>query len=386
MKKAEFTTERKAFLEERICYLEEANRTYVAILDMLASSDDFQTELNRGESTETIFQATITQLKRLLPFQGVGILENLEDASFALTVSEPPFCRDGLLVDVDNLIMGGPFSWALNRNQSIIVPAAGRNYSLLLHVIATPARIRGMFVGRLPGGLKTVDSPTLNALTITLRATAHALESCTLYTMLRKHLQNMEETVQERTAELETTARELKRSNEKLIELSDTDPLTRLYNRRFLMEDLKREILRAKRAMQYLSLVILDIDHFKRINDTFGHQNGDSVLITIAEASLKRMRSHDIVARYGGEEFVIVLPETSLSDAMLIAERLRESVQAICFPPPLEGLTVTASLGVATFPSDKVDGIDSLFLEADRALYRAKRHGRNRVEAMDIQS
>jgi diguanylate cyclase (GGDEF)-like protein len=385
MNKAKLTVNRIDFLEDRISYLEEANRSYVAILDMLASSDDFQAELNRGESTEAIFQATITQLKRLLPFQGMGILENLEDASFALAAGEPPSCRDELLVDIDNLIMKGTFSWALNRNQSIIVSAAGRNYSLLLHVIATPARIRGMFVGRLPSCRKTIDSPSLNALTITLRAAAHALESCALYAMLREHLQNLEQTVQERTAELETTAMELKISNEKLMKLSDTDPLTRLYNRRFLMKDLERKMLRAKREMESLSLVILDIDHFKKINDTYGHQNGDFVIMTIAEVSLKRMRSHDIVARYGGEEFVIVLPETSLSDAVLIAERLRETVQTTCFPPPMEGLTVTVSLGVSTFPSVKVDCIDSLFRQADKALYRAKRHGRNRVEAMDIQ-
>src|SRR3990172_6465376 len=144
MNRAESATEYKAFLEERIRYLEEANCTYVAILDMLASSGNFQAELNRGKSVEAIFQATLAQIKRLIPFQGMGILENLEDASFALAISEPSFCRNELLVDIDNLVMEGTFSWALNRNQSIIVPAASGNYTLLLHVIATQARIRGM--------------------------------------------------------------------------------------------------------------------------------------------------------------------------------------------------------------------------------------------------
>jgi len=386
MNQAESAVEYNAFLEERIRYLEEANCTYVALLDMLASSDNFQAELNRGKSVEAIFQATLAQLKRLLPFQGMGILENLEDASFALAISEPPICRDELLVDIDNLVMEGTFSWALNRNQSIIVPAASGNYTLLLHVIATQARIRGMFVGRLPISQKTIDSPSLNALTITLRTTAHALESFILYDMLHEHAQNLEQTVRERTKELETTALELKRSNEKLVVLSDTDPLTRLYNRRFLMEELERKLLWAKHNTQCLSLIVLDIDNFKKINDTFGHQNGDLVIISVAEVSRKKMRGHDIVARYGGEEFVIILPETPLSDAVLVAERLRKSVQAKCFPPPMEVLTVTVSLGVATFPSALVNSIDSLFKQADEALYLAKHRGRNRVEVIDAPS
>jgi diguanylate cyclase (GGDEF)-like protein len=384
MNQAESALENNAFLEERIRYLEEANCTYVSILDMLASSENFQTELNRGKSVEAIFHATLAQLKRLLPFQGMGILENLEDSSFALAISDPPFCRDELLVDIDNLVMEGSFSWALNRNQSIIVPAASGRYTLLLHVIATQSRIRGMFVGRLPVSRKTIDSPSLNALTITLRTTAHALESFILYAMLREHVQNLEQTVRERTKELETTALELKRSNERLVVLSDTDSLTHLYNRRFLMEELKRKILQAKQNTQCLSLIILDIDDFKKINDTFGHQNGDLVIITVADVSRKKMRGHDIVARYGGEEFVIILPETPLSDAVLIAERLRESVQTKCFPPPMEVLTVTLSLGVATFPSALVDSSEALIRQADEALYLAKHRGRNRVEVIEV--
>lgn len=380
------SSDRYAYLEERIRYLDEANRTYVAIFDMLASSDDFQTELNSGKCTEAVFQATLAQLRRLLPFQAMGILENQEDASFALAVSEPSFYHDELLVDIDNLIMDGTFAWALNRNQAIIVPSVGGKCSLLLHVIATQARIRGMFVGRISNSQKTIDYPSLNALTITLRTTAHAMESSTLYAMLREHLQKLEWTVQERTKELEAATRELKKSNEKLMALSDTDSLTGIYNRRFLMKSLDREIKRAKENRECLSLIILDIDHFKKINDTYGHQNGDIVIKTVADVSQKRMRFNDILARYGGEEFVIVLPHTSLSDSVSIAERLRESIHGTRFPPPMENLTVTASFGVATFPTDTVDDINSLIRQADKALYEAKHRGRNRVEAMEINS
>ena len=176
---------------------------------------------------------------------------------------------------------------------------------------------------------------------------------------------------------------ELKRSNELLKELSNTDPLTHLYNRRYLTKILNSELNRAKRHMEYLSFIMLDIDNFKKVNDTYGHQNGDMVLSAIAEVLQTGRRSYDIAARYGGEEFVLVLPDASLAGGVTVAEHLREYVQAISFKPPMENLTVTVSAGVATFPSAQVDDVDSLIRQADEALYRAKQNGRNRVVAMD---
>jgi two-component system cell cycle response regulator len=177
---------------------------------------------------------------------------------------------------------------------------------------------------------------------------------------------------------------ELKRSNELLKQLSNTDPLTKLHNRRHLTEVLGKEIQRAERQKAFLTFIILDIDHFKRVNDTYGHQNGDVVLVALAEAIQSGLRAYDLAARYGGEEFVLVLPGTSLAGGVTVAERLRGAVQGLTFAPPLESLAVTASLGVATFPSSLVDSIDSLIRQADEALYRAKQNGRNRVETMVI--
>jgi two-component system cell cycle response regulator len=177
---------------------------------------------------------------------------------------------------------------------------------------------------------------------------------------------------------------ELKRSNELLKELSNTDPLTHLHNRRYLTEVLGREIQRAERNKEFLTLIILDIDHFKRVNDTYGHQNGDVVLVAVAEVIRTGLRGYDLAARYGGEEFMLVLPDTSLSGGVTVAERLRGAVQTFSFSPPLDNLAVTVSLGVATFPSALVDSIDSLIEQADEALYRAKQNGRNRVETMAI--
>jgi two-component system, cell cycle response regulator len=175
---------------------------------------------------------------------------------------------------------------------------------------------------------------------------------------------------------------ELKRSNELLKELSNTDPLTRLSNRRFLMETLEREFQRASRKNNPLSFVLIDIDFFKKVNDTYGHQEGDKVLVEVAALLKSMVRLYDIAARYGGEEFVIVLAETSLTNAMIFAERYRLAVQNLSFGGVLKGITITVSLGVATYPSSKVDCVDSLIRQADEALYRAKQGGRNRVEAM----
>jgi diguanylate cyclase (GGDEF)-like protein len=177
---------------------------------------------------------------------------------------------------------------------------------------------------------------------------------------------------------------QLKRSNEVLTELSKTDPLTRLYNRRHLMEALEREYNRALRKKEPISLVIADIDHFKRVNDTYGHQQGDQVLSQVGRYIGAMVRRYDIPARYGGEEFVTVLPDTPHHQAVQFAERIRLGVQQLAFSGTIRDLTVTVSLGVATLFGNWAEGTDSLFREADGALYLAKQKGRNRVETPPV--
>lgn len=181
---------------------------------------------------------------------------------------------------------------------------------------------------------------------------------------------------------MKTLQDELKAANEHFRRLSTTDPLTNLYNRRFLTEALGNEIQRAARLRSDLSLLMFDIDHFKRINDAYGHQAGDKVLVAVADALKEGLRTYDIAARYGGEEFVLVLPGTSLSSGRLVAERLREAVQSLKFPFHKDGLNVTVSVGIATFPTGHIFDVDTLTRCADEALYRAKENGRNRVETM----
>lgn len=163
--------------------------------------------------------------------------------------------------------------------------------------------------------------------------------------------------------------------NRELREYSFRDPLTGARNRRFLMEYLEQQRLFELRHAMGLCIIILDIDHFKRVNDTLGHPVGDVVLKDLANVGQGCLRDSDMLARYGGEEFIAVLPKTNLQDAMMVAERLRAGVEFHTFA----GVpwTVTASFGVAEMRKD--ESIESLISRADIALYWSKKEGRNRV-------
>jgi diguanylate cyclase (GGDEF)-like protein len=164
-----------------------------------------------------------------------------------------------------------------------------------------------------------------------------------------------------------------------------SDPLTGLANRRFFQEILLRELRRAQRSNQPLSLIIADIDHFKGVNDTYGHNVGDEVLEQVGSIMLSSVRATDFVIRYGGEEFVVLMPETRLGDAMQVANKLRKTIgDTILESTSRPGMTlkVTISGGVAAFPGDGQTG-EQLILRADRALYWAKEHGRNQICTMN---
>jgi two-component system cell cycle response regulator len=166
--------------------------------------------------------------------------------------------------------------------------------------------------------------------------------------------------------------------------LSITDPLTGIYNRGYINQRLPQEISRSLRYGRELSLLMCDIDHFKKVNDTYGHQTGDVVLKGFTNSLTRTLRQQvDWVGRYGGEEFLIVLPETGMEGAMVLAERVRNSVETTPIQTSGETIHVTASFGVTGFSAatgKQAISPEILLQEADRLLYRAKDEGRNRVK------
>ena len=167
----------------------------------------------------------------------------------------------------------------------------------------------------------------------------------------------------------------------RLAELATTDGLTALPNRRTFESELDRQVRSAERYRKPLSLVMCDVDHFKKVNDTYGHDVGDVVLRGFGQVLLACKRDLDVVARYGGEEFAILCEETDTAGAKLLAERVRRELAARAFPAEQGPFHVTCSLGIATFPLHAADR-DALIRTADAALYRAKQQGRNRTVAV----
>jgi diguanylate cyclase (GGDEF)-like protein/PAS domain S-box-containing protein len=179
--------------------------------------------------------------------------------------------------------------------------------------------------------------------------------------------QELEQRVAQRTVELER--------------LATTDPLTDAHNRRFLMSRAEIEIAQARRQGSSLSIVMFDIDHFKRINDSHGHAAGDRSLVVLSHAVLKEMRLGDTFARVGGEEFVLLLPQSDAEQAFQVAERLRSMIEELEIDAGCAlVLRITSSFGVASL-SQEVNNVDDLYMAADSAMYRAKASGRNCVVA-----
>ncbi|MEK7668291.1 MAG: GGDEF domain-containing protein, partial [Gemmatimonadota bacterium] len=166
---------------------------------------------------------------------------------------------------------------------------------------------------------------------------------------------------------------------ERLEHLASHDALTGCLNRRALIEMLEREWDRARRYSLVLTALMIDLDHFKQVNDTQGHLAGDSVLRQVGDLLRRELRSVDTVGRYGGEEFVIILPETALHGATIFAERVRQRIQAINFGTPTQAITITVSIGVASVPDERATSTETFLALADAALYRAKADGRNVV-------
>ncbi|MEO5825295.1 MAG: diguanylate cyclase [Gemmatimonadales bacterium] len=249
-------------------------------------------------------------------------------------------------VGVDPLYQGVRSSWGAD-------PGGGRTQSVIAVPFLLGGEIGGVFFLR-----TTTEDPPLNDIDLSFA----------------------EQVIQSSVAALDK-AYDIERGRTgepSLRELADTDPLTGCANRRVLDQRLAEELDRARRYDQVVTVVMIDVDDFKRINDTYGHAAGDEVLRQLAALLRRELRTMDFLARYGGEEFLIILPETGGTGARLFVDRILRRVQQFQFGEDGVHISVTASAGLATFPDDRAADDQALLKLADQNLYKAKRAGRNR--------
>jgi diguanylate cyclase (GGDEF)-like protein len=223
---------------------------------------------------------------------------------------------------------------------------------------------------------------SLMARDITLPGTERRRDEVgTLMTSFNKMLATIEQQALEintYATRLDAAYKELESTNARLKETSFKDEVTGLYNRRFFSLRLEEELSRYRRFNHPVSVVLLDLDGFKAVNDEYGHTVGDDTLREVAQILMKHSRGINVVSRYGGDEFAVLLVETSKAGARLYADRIREVVAKYPFS---HGKVITASFGVASLPDDEAGTAEDLFRAADEALYTAKRAGKNQVAA-----
>lgn len=208
---------------------------------------------------------------------------------------------------------------------------------------------------------------------------AIAVENADLYKKLNELNSSLEKKVEERTAALVQANADLASLNRELELMSVTDSLTQVFNRRHFMERLKHEMMWLRTPRPHFSLFMIDIDHFKKVNDTYGHPGGDVVIAGVASNIKSCLRDGDLLARYGGEEFALIVIPVEREESMAFAERLRACIESSVFEHGGRPIKVTISIGVGLWQPELGNNLEDLIKRADDALYRAKEQGRNRV-------
>lgn len=343
----------------------------VALLELIEKIErlgQFQDRIDFPSSIKEIWNAFLADVRNFIEIEVCALFlvdENTSEFALKYVVPEDnaKLCRK----EVDLQIECGIFSWIINRRQPALIPglAFDKEKSIVMLPLSTVKSTLGVVLILTPIQESFITHEKMKLLTILTKECSLVMENSLLYARLKKeHLS-------------------LGKANRKIKLLSRTDSLTGCYNRGYLSEVLPREITRALRYKRPLAVAMCDIDHFKKVNDTYGHQCGDEVLKQFV-LSISELIRHDTdwLARYGGEEFLLVLPETNLDDAFNLADRLRKHLAHKGIETEADKISITASFGVTGFNASRPAGPiapEAMIKVVDRYLYEAKTQGRNRV-------
>jgi diguanylate cyclase (GGDEF)-like protein len=343
----------------------------VALLELIENIErlgQFQERLDFPSNVNQIWSAFLVDVRNLIEINVCALFLVDEDTNeFKLKYAVPEDSARRCKKEINLQIECGIFSWIVNRRQPALIPALAfeKVKSIVMLPLSTVKRTLGVVLITTPIQESLITHENMKLLTMLTKECSLVMENTLLYERLRrKHLS-------------------LEKANKEIRLLSRTDSLTGCYNRGYLTEQLPREIKRALRYKHPMALAMCDIDHFKKVNDTHGHQCGDEVLKIFVQSISELIRADtDWLARYGGEEFLLVLPETNLENAYGMAERLRQHIAQKIIETEEEKVSITASFGVTGFEaSSSATSItaEALINAADKYLYEAKTQGRNKV-------
>ncbi len=342
--------------EQRIALLE--------LIEKIERLSQFQDRIDFPSSIKEIWNTFLNDVRNLIEVEVCALFLVDETTNefllkFAVPENTAKLCRS----EIDLQIECGIFSWVIKRRQPALIPglAFEKEKSIIMLPLSTVKRTLGVVLILTPIQESFITHEKMKLLTILTKECSLVMENSLLYARLRrKHLS-------------------LEKANKEIKLLSRTDSLTGCYNRGYLNEVLPREITRALRYKRPLAVAMCDIDHFKRVNDSYGHQCGDEVLKQFVRSILDLIRHDtDWLARYGGEEFLLVLPETNLENALRLANRLREHLAQKVIQTDKDKISITASFGVTGINTSNAIGSispDILLKTVDRYLYEAKTQG-----------
>lgn len=400
--------ETSADLKSRLEHLLQERRSIIESLDVAVNVSNFARCINGMGSVEAILKEAALRVRSIIAVRSICFYVIAEDQemSFRPVHCDPAGTLDFYETEKIPLIQDRTVAWALRREKPVIVSSSDRTARIMLHALSTPTSILGLCMAELDDSKALEETaPYPDFLSIVLATTAEVLESFLLtrkITALNAHLEEkiaslersesellglrdrLEEQVRARTRELEATNAELthevaerKRMELELRYMATHDALTGLPSRSFFHDSLEQAIAAARRTNSRTAVMFLDLDSFKQVNDTLGHDIGDLLLVEIAHRLRESVRETDTVARMGGDEFMFVLPGLSApGEAAAIARKVIESINR---EMSVGGhtLRVTGSIGISIFPDDG-DSVQTLMRRADTAMFRSKERGRNR--------